>query len=75
MADMKLSDKKKYEKAWLSYYEENANLALALTAIHELPDKELRIDEINQIASSVGKLAKSIRRVCESHQLHVDDTF
>lgn len=73
MADMKFSDKRKYEKAWLSYYEENANLALALDSIMNLPEKELRVDEINQITSSIAKLAKSIRRVCESHQLEVED--
>lgn len=73
MGSMKVSDKKKYDKAWELYYEETGNLALALDTITQLPDKELRVEEVNSIATSIGKLAKSLRRTCEQHNMKVEE--
>ena len=69
MESMKTSDKKKYEKAWETYYTETGNLIVSLDTINNLPEKELRVDEINQISTCVGKMSKVINRICDCHNV------
>ena len=70
---MKKSDKKQYEKAWEGYLAETKDLIVSLDTLIELPECELRVEEINSITMSVGKLAKSVRRVCEQHQMKIEE--
>lgn len=69
MNGMKTSDKKKYEKAWKNFYKETGNFMLSLERINNLPDHDLRVDEINQISTSIEKVTKTINRICDCHNI------
>ena len=67
---MKISDKKQREKAWRYYYESFKRLLESLDFLIDLEDRELTVDEINQLAMRVDKFASTVERIIESHNFH-----
>lgn len=64
--NLKKSDKKKYEAAWMNFYKKMAELIVAFKALEEIPDGELSVDDLNQICTRIEKLTKTILRIGES---------
>lgn len=67
---MKISDKKQREKAWRYYYESFKRLLESLDFLIGLEDRELTVDEINQLAMRVDKFAATVERIIDSHNFH-----
>jgi hypothetical protein len=64
--NLKKSDKKKYEEAWMNFYKKMAELIVAVKALEEIPDGEFSVDDLNQICTRIEKLTKTILRIGES---------
>lgn len=67
---MKISDKKQREKAWRYYYESFKRLLESLDFLIGLEDRDLTVDEINQLAMRVDKFATTVERIIDSHNMH-----
>jgi nucleoside-triphosphatase THEP1 len=67
---MKISDKKQREKAWRYYYESFKRLLESLDFLIDLEDRDLTVDEINQLAMRVDKFATTVERIIDSHNMH-----
>lgn len=67
---MKISDKKQREKAWRYYYESFKRLLESLDFLIDLEDRDLTVDEINQLAMRVDKFATTVKRIIDSHNMH-----
>lgn len=67
---MKISDKKQREKAWRYYYESFKRLLESLDFLIGLEDRDLTVDEINQLAMRVDKFAMTVERIIDSHNMH-----
>jgi hypothetical protein len=64
--NLKKSDKKKYEEAWMNFYKKMAELIVAVKALEEIPNGEFSVDDLNQICTRIEKLTKTILRIGES---------
>jgi hypothetical protein len=69
MEGMKKSDRKKYEKAWEGYNKQAGEFAKSLDRVLNLPDNELRLDEVNQLTACVEKVTKKINNICDCHHI------
>lgn len=70
---MKASDKKQREKAYLGMLESMNNLMNAVILAEQVPLGKMSVDEMNQIATRINKLANYMSKMAELRQIYQKD--
>lgn len=67
---MKKSDQKQREKAFVGMLQAMKNLIDAVTLVEQVQTDRLSVDEMNQIAIRIDKLANYFKKIAECRQIY-----